>query len=64
MEEGTARLRLRVVPGARASGIVARKHSINVVAGNGRRDKIEEFRGITRAEIESRVAAAERKDLR
>ena len=63
MEEGTARLRLRVVPGVRASGIVAREHSINLVAGHGRRDKIVEFTGITRADIESRLAAAERKDL-
>ena len=100
MEGRSARLRLRVVPGARTNAVVrrqgetlkvrvaappergaandavrallaetlsVRKDSVSLVAGHGGRDKIVEFRGITRAEIESRLAAAERaerKDLR
>ena len=40
------------------------RDTIILIAGHGARDKIVEFRGITRAEIERRLAAAERKDAR
>ncbi len=93
----TARLRLRVVPGARQACVVGRLgetwkvrvaaapergaaneavralladalsvpvSTIRLVGGLAARDKIVEFRGITRAEIDSRLAAAERKDAR
>lgn len=36
--------------------------SITVVAGHGARDKIVEFDGITGAELERRLAAADRKE--
>jgi uncharacterized protein len=37
--------------------------SVSVVSGRGRRDKIVELTGITEAELESRLASAERKDV-
>ena len=38
--------------------------SISLVSGHGGRDKIVELAGITEAELESRLASAERKDVR
>jgi uncharacterized protein YggU (UPF0235/DUF167 family) len=38
--------------------------SVSLVSGHGGRDKIVELAGITEAEIEGRLASAERKDVR
>jgi uncharacterized protein YggU (UPF0235/DUF167 family) len=38
--------------------------SMSLVSGRGGRDKIVELTGITEAELESRLASAERKDVR
>jgi uncharacterized protein (TIGR00251 family) len=38
--------------------------SVSLVSGHGGRDKIVELAGITGAELESRLASAERKDVR
>ena len=38
--------------------------SVSLVSGHGGRDKIVELAGITEAELESRLASAERKDVR
>jgi uncharacterized protein len=38
--------------------------SVSLVSGHGGRDKIVELAGITEAELESRLACAERKDVR
>jgi len=97
MTAGPLRLRLRVVPGARRSGVVGRygeawkvrvsalpeggaanaalvrllaetagvpARDVAVVAGHTGRDKIVELAGISASELENRLAAAERKDLR
>jgi uncharacterized protein len=40
------------------------REGISLVSGHRRRDKIVELTGITQAETERRLAAAERKDLR
>jgi uncharacterized protein len=90
-------LQLRVVPGARRTGVMGRqgaawkvrvtappergraneavlellsdalslpRRSVSLVSGHGGRDKIVELVGITEAELESRLASAERKDVR
>lgn len=92
-----ARLRLRVVPGAGAPGVVGRygegwkvrvapppergaangavvgrladalslaRREVSLVAGHGSRDKIVELAGLTPAQVESRLASAERKGFR
>jgi uncharacterized protein len=38
--------------------------SVSLVSGHGGRDKIVELAGITEAELEQRLASAERKDVR
>jgi uncharacterized protein len=38
--------------------------SVSLVSGHGGRDKIVELAGITAAELEQRLASAERKDVR
>ena len=38
--------------------------SVSLVSGHGGRDKIVELAGITEAELERRLASAERKDVR
>jgi uncharacterized protein (TIGR00251 family) len=40
------------------------RSSISLVSGQGGRDKIVELAGITEAEVEQRLASAERKDVR
>jgi len=52
------------VLGLLAQVLVVPRNSISLVSGIARRDKIVQLAGITQAEIERRLASAERKDVR
>jgi uncharacterized protein len=47
-----------------ATTLALPRASVSLVSGHGGRDKIVELAGISEAELEGRLASAERKDVR